>query len=333
MCNLKKYLLILLLLFSYRAKPLGSLDTTLAGTDKSLVVANNWTFDSTPGTYCKGFVSFQNGFTIAPTSTLLFESTVPVIGPINLNRGTLKLTNDLYLGRNASIVGPGWLDPNLHSIYLFDVESITGGTVYIMGPGTFVGNGNILNLDIAGGGALDFAGWPYGTMHNIRIRNASDSSFKTYFGNGCVFDTVTFELAEGTFFDFYWTLIVDGNCHVTGQGSTMRAHTYGAITIASTGSFVVDPQTTLRVSSGGIIFNAASSELMLDNANLEVAITMGFRNGRTVINGLSTIFSLAGCFIVLGDAVNESNDHLLFINPASTLVLASGLSIFYKNIK
>lgn len=332
MCNLKKYLLVLLLLIYSKANAAGTLDTTGTGTDKSVVVTSNWKFD--PSAYAKGFIAFQNGFEVAATSTLLFETPIPISGTIKLNGGTLKLTNDIYLGRSANIQGPGFLDPSGASIYLMDVESITGGTVFLTYAGTFVGNGNILILDSSTGGALDFNhGWGAGGfMHNIYIRNVSNTTFKTKPGDGCGLDNVTLSLVQGTDFDFYWNLVILGNCHMAGP--TTRINRYGYNKITPGAALTIDPETTFRISSGSDIeFDAISSDFVLNSAFLEVDTFMQLRSGRVVIEGASAITGISSNILDIGSGLNIADDCNLFISPGASVTLTNGTDVRYRNLK
>lgn len=330
---LKNIFVLFMFLLKNQVSALGSLDTTLSGTDKSVVVTTNWKFD--PGAYAKGFIAFQNGFEVAATSTLLFETPIPIVGTIKLNGGTLKLTNDIYLGKLATIQGPGFIDPSGASIYLMDIEFITGGTIFVTSAGTFVGNSNILVLDTTTGGALDFNhGWGLGGfMHNVYIRNVSNDSFKTPLGGASGLDNVTLSLVQGTVFDFNWNTAINGNCHITGPSSRFNLNAYTHITAGAT--LTIDPATTLRVGSpgGAIAFDAISSVFLLNSSSLEVNIFMQFRKGRFVIEGASTITGISGNILDIGDGVSESNDNHIFIMPGSTLELESGTEVRYRNFK
>ena len=109
MCNIKKYVLALLLLFFFKANP-HSLDTTLTGTIASRVITYTPTFGDYE--YAKGFIEFQNGFTCTSDpndynglKVPKIGVTAPVAGTVNLSQGCLRLMQDMHLYGSYNIIG------------------------------------------------------------------------------------------------------------------------------------------------------------------------------------------------------------------------------------
>lgn len=324
-----------ILLLKTKAHPLGSLDTTLSGTDKSQFINVPWTFD--PGTYAKGYVTFNNGFSLAADMT--FECNGIVSGDINLNNHNLYLYSDFYLGKAARIVGPGSIWPNGRTIYLLDQESITGGDVHISNPGTIVGNGNTLILDTANGGALHFpATFTEGSLHNLFIRNVNNTSFTTVHTTGynVNFDGVSLEITTNNYVDLNWNITVFGHCQIIGINA--RINSCGTTAMASSSSWEVLSGATFRIapSFGGIFFTDATSEFILNNATLETTWSPGnyFNTpGNIVINGVSKIRSLSGTPFYFGDGISPSNDPNLIIHAGSTLLIDNNTVLKYQCIQ
>jgi len=331
----KKIIFVVLILSLIKTKisALGSLDTTLSGTDKTQFINVAWTFDS--GAYAKGYVTFNKGFSLG--SNMSFGCNGIISGDIKLNNHTLTLTSDLYLGKNARIVGPGSINPATYSMYLLDVEAVVGGTVNVVSNGTIVGNGNYLSLE--SGGAINFTtGWQEGSLHNLFIRNANHTSFTTnnslgYFTN---LDSVSFEISTNDYIDLNWNVKIWGHCQIMGEGA--RLNSCGTTHITTASSLEVMPNTTFRIcpSHGGIFFLDPTSEFMLDNATLEFNWWAGsYINtmGRFVVNGFSTIRSLIGDIIYFGDGASATNDPNIVIYPGSNLFIDNRTTVKYQCIK
>ena len=61
----------------------------------------------------RGWVRFNNGFTIMPQGTVSMDTLTTVSGPIDLrDTGLLKLNNDLYLSHNVTLTAGGYIKGN-----------------------------------------------------------------------------------------------------------------------------------------------------------------------------------------------------------------------------
>lgn len=309
--------------------------------DKAITVTWTPTFTGGPNPNVHGFVNLQAGFNISNTitTTVLFAANQPVVGNINLQGQTLKLTADMYLGRGANFVGPGFVLPNGFSIYFQDDATVSAGKVYVMGTGTFVGGG--ANWVLSSPGSLDWFQWADGTMRNLTILNVSNSTFKTYQSTGSGTDglsliNVNFNLVPGTSFTFNWQTPITGTCGIHGTESTFSI-SENVFFIQDSSTLYVAPDVTLALANpaGGIGFTDNSSVLLLDNANLIAANTNNparFFFGQLAINGNSFIGSLFGAPLEIGQPlIGAAADHEIVIYPGSTLTLGERLNLLYQN--
>jgi len=333
--SIKKYACLVFIIFIFliktKSNAAGSLDTVLSGTDKSQFLDITWNFD--PGTYARGYVTFNNGFSLG--SNMTFECNGVVSGNIRLNNHVLTLYGDLYLGRGATLVGPGIINPQLHSIYLLDVASVTG-TVNISSSGTIVGNGNYLVLNP--GSVLNFnTGWLGGSLHNLNIRNVNHTTLITnhngYFTN---FDGVSLEITPNNYVNLNWDVNVMGHCQIMGQDA--RFDSSGTTYMYASSTWEILPNTTFRISpsNGGVFFIDPTAQFILNNATFELNWWPGGyfnTNGRFVVNGFSTLRSLTGTPIYFGDGASAANDPNIIIYPGSTLFIDDRTTVKYQCIK
>lgn len=339
MKNIKVIFIVLFLLFkTTNVYPIGSIDTTLTVTDKSVYFKYIPTFDNgSPVTYVKGFVSFLNGFDLRLGATINFGSVASVNGNINLHHGTLQLTNDLYFGNFATINGPGSINLNGHFIQLSNESMIANGDIHIVGSGGFAGNGNILNLQ----SKLIFDQLPDErptfTLDNITIMyvdNLRTFSVRTRdFSHPIKMCFINAGLLLYTFpGDTPAPFVVNGSLDVLGSTKILGPSKQ----ITCKYPIIIDQGATLTIGNdvifdigptSSINFQDASGSFVLDNATLEFETSTTIKTGNFIVQGNSIISSPSfGGPFYFG---SPSQDPTLIINPGSTLTVADRTTVIY----
>ena len=335
----KKYFYcFVLFLLKAKAYSIGSFDTTLTVTDKSICFKYIPTFDNGfPITYIKGFVSFLSGFDLRLGATINLGSVAPVNGNINLNHGTLQLTNDLYFGNFATINGPGAINLNGHFIQLSNETTIANGDVHITGFGGFRGNGNILNLQAK----LIFDQLPDErptfTLNNINIMyvdNLRTFSIRTRdFFHPIKMYFISTNILMYTFpgntpapLVFGGALDILGSSKILGFGLQMTCqypitiHQGAALTIDKGVIFNIGPNSSIN-------FKDTSGSFVLNNAMLEFENTTTFKTGNFIVQGNCILSSPSVgrpfCFD------GSSQDPTIIINSGSKLTIADRTTVIY----
>ena len=329
-------IIILLLLLKTKASAQGSLDTTITGTPKSVYLNTHVpTFD--PGAYVKGFVSITDGFYISSGSTLSIGTVAPVGGYINLNGGTLILTDHLHLD-DAIIVGPGTINPNGYKIYFGPFTTFQTGTIVISSNGFFEGNGGRINMSTA---TLDFSNNSAPIFRNLIFDNITSTSFifntVINISFSLTLDGVTFNMSPNAKIMCPTVVYLYGACVFYGRGGYVSFPAIG--TIGSNASLTIGSNVTLHgndpYDSYGFVLQGPSSTnnstLQLDNATLEFQqLTNAILTCDLVINGDSTIVSLDNkAPLAVGGA---TKDQRIIINPGSTLNIAHNTRVVYNGI-
>lgn len=151
------------------------------GSESLVSVQSFFTFPENPGILAGdnimlGFGWFKNGFALQNSATeCTFNDVFPVSGTVNLNGGTLILSQDLLFKNVVDLQGWGVIQGNSHSIELCssitqlpsNADSFDNTTIYLnadltitstltfKNDCTIVGNGNTLFLDQNGGMYID----------------------------------------------------------------------------------------------------------------------------------------------------------------------------------
>lgn len=310
------------LLFDQKLYTLGTLDTTLTATDKSQFLNVTWNFDS--GAYAKGYVTFNSGFSLG--SDMTFGCNGVVCGNIALNGHILTLNSDMYLGKAATFVGPGSINPQGYSIYLLDSASVSGGTVHVVSSMTLVGGGNYFSF--SGGGILEIDAGFFGSIHNTIFYNVSSSNFITH---ASAFFTnlfgVTFAMQAGGVFDLYLPNNIVGQTKFIGNGATVNVHDKSIVQAAS--SLYIGPNTILRGPAGcDIQFVNSTSDITFDGGTIDLHVSNQWQFGRMIIQGNSTV-KTNGYSLILGDGISLGNDIDLVIFPGAMLSVDDRSTIQY----
>lgn len=338
---------VLFLLFKTKVLSFGSIDTTMAGNpDAAYVTFGVYPYPPVfdPNTYVKGFAAFLWGFAVPSGSKLRFGSTAPVRSMISLNGGnvfnppgTLELTDDLYLGNNTTIGGPGTIILNGHFIHLSSEILINNGDVHITGSGGFAGNGNVINLQ----SKLIFDQLPDErpsfTLDNITLK---------YVSNVHTFQVNTIDPAHPIRMSFIdttlmlYTFVLDtpaplvfgGSLDILGSskilGTGLKMTCQYPITIHQGSTLTIDNGVTFDIGpNSGINFRDASGSFVLNNATLDFESTTTFKTGNFVVQGSSIISSTSsGRRFYFG---GSGQDPTITINPGSKLTVADGTTVMY----
>ena len=166
----------LICLLSSLVLPL-QVDAVVKGTESAVSVQPFFTFPASDSDNSMlGFAWFKNGFALEDaTTTCTFDCVYPVSGQINLNGGTLCLSQDLLMKNIVDMQGWGTVFGHDYSLDLcssvthlpnnadlFDNTFISinnditlTSTLTFKGDCTLVGNGNTIFLDIDGGLYVD----------------------------------------------------------------------------------------------------------------------------------------------------------------------------------
>lgn len=325
----KKIIVFLILLLKTKTGFSATIDTTnLAAFPQSVYVETPVTFYA--GDFVKGFVAFKNGFIIDSGATIPFGSVGTVDGIIDLGGGTLQLTNDLYLGTNASINGGGNIDLQGYSIFL-SAFTLVQGPVNIISTGSFIGNGNTLDVSAA---YLNLTAAAV-LFYDMKINGLSaffPFGLKTLAGNVISLSNVTLQMINymGSPYVLDANIAYHGDCHISGISSTMSCQ--GSIFSSDQGaSLSIDEHTTLRLNSTGISIQGSmiAQNFQLNNSTLEIGASNTFINNIIfTINGNSRISSLSPSFqFKIGDSGTNVR---LVINPGSKLIVDDNTTIIYQ---
>jgi len=352
MCNFKKYLLSLLLLFSYRASP-HSLDTTLTGTLASRVITYSPKFGEYE--YAKGFIEFTNGFTCTSDPTNYTATKVPQIGVnipvagiIDVSQGAIKLTDDLYLGDSTRIISAnalpsttnakGCIFLNNNTLYLDSDLTLTAGYLFFPQSGVIDGQGHSIFLD---GGALGFDGyWADASLSTITLRNMTIHNARagdwweppapySFIHNSnvrFVFDNVTF-ICKQTSSPLFFTcdsIDIIRQTRFEGKGGYILFKNWNGVNIHQTSRLYVGPgnNISLWIRSGDVSFADKSSEIYLDTAALQPTLyNPNWTHGTILINGICGLVCDAAAMTLGGTSVDDDMDILFF--PGSRWQLRS----------
>lgn len=322
----KIIVIVLILLLKTKAGAIGTIDTTqivhFLSTDPVP------TFD--PGAYVKGAIYFDNGFSLTSTATLPFGSLGTVNGTIALNNGTLKLTRDLYLGSNVTLLGPGFIDPANHSIFFSDHATIQGA-IFINSSATstnkpvyFKGNNN--TLSIRNGRFITI------TPHLFYIEKMTMSGIRNYAVNTSNFSpyvlyatnsTFIFEGSPGETINLSSStdsggINFFGECKLCGNGQKTSCQFISGGTPIAT--LIIDDLILMINSS--LVAGNNGGYITLNNSKLEFfnLIEVPYEIGITplIINGI--------CSLKSQQPINIYNCDII-INPASTLIIDNNTTI------
>lgn len=140
----KRYVVKIFLLASSFFSILNA-DTPITGISATVYQAYHQVFHS-GGCLVQGFVSLDNGFTVLPGAYAVFDTFVPVNGPIDLREtGILTLIDDLNLGSNVTFSSGGIINGRGCTIFLGDSLTIPSNKIIHIGNNTTIdGRGNAL---------------------------------------------------------------------------------------------------------------------------------------------------------------------------------------------
>jgi hypothetical protein len=301
------YLIAPCLLLFCASNSLLSTTYDTSGSNNTYYVSGTNTFAA--GEYAKGFVKFANGFDLTIGNTTEVAITEAVSGTINLNCGTLKISQDLHLAEGAVIKGPGdiWCVGNA-SIILEGNATITTGRVRTIeysassgGVMSINGNGYSLTLDSGSNGAislvpnaLGFSAQTRCFLKNLILLNVSTATLIP--GNSNTWNNLTLEdctlYMSGNSTIAWSSIYINRNVNfVTKKGSSLLLEVC-ATYIGQASRLYISPDTIFMVSflqsivelgfnysffrDTPIMFTDSSSELFLDSCTLYFAFYGGF---------------------------------------------------------
>ncbi|MCB9493379.1 MAG: hypothetical protein H6679_03830 [Epsilonproteobacteria bacterium] len=340
----------------------------------SIIAKTSISYNTTPivfanGDSVAGFVYFQDGFSVPSTGTMTLGTAGEVNGKIDLNNGTIVLTDDLYLGSSAEITGTGFIVGNGHTIHLSGPLIITSRVklrnnaqetrIKVNGNGNAIEfrNFGVLDMDVGPAQPKVFVDYMDLTLKNLNADFAGNlGSFAQRgadtvlsFENCKLFGAETPALAGGSFsFSLNADITIRGLVEFAATGASTPFFSKSAL-----GKMRIEPFSTLRldknvfflfgISSGagisGPIFESRESILALDNCNFQSANgspdPIILERGTMVIDGLVALSKNGLPDWVFGDGVSEDGDIDVIVNPGSEIRMKffTGNRLIYNNSK
>ena len=301
------------------------------GTVFAKYVTNHYVFHN--GAWnARGWIRFNNGFTVMPQATVLMDTLTTVSGVIDLrDTGVLSLNNDLYLAHNVTLTSGGYIegtagmggqantifmggDLTLASDNYAKVLHITGGWQTNANSGDLVidGCGHTLNI---GSQAQIFVDQNITlTLRNMTIKTSPASFLKpaiqlASMGSKLALDNVMFDLGADFQFD-QGQLFIHDEVAVTGTSAFIYSSpkpsyiTSGATWSFETGTtFSIAPATYTdqpftagtATSNNFIVLADQSAALSLNNCSLKTTFTGArFTKGMVLFDNKVALDTQAG---------------------------------------
>lgn len=310
----------------------------------------------------RGFGAFESGFTLTNASTTcLFTSLFPVSGPINLNGGTLNLSQSMFLDSAADLQSAGIINGNNWrlvlpgKVSLFNAPSTTmtwGLTlngvklcmqsdvsfnvpVTIQGVCEIQGNGYSLTLNNASG--ISIASGATLLMQDVVVKNVSGTKI------GFAATTSVLQLQ-----DVVWCMsantsiatgyfMVLGNWWINGpyalsynSGQTSTINSNAQIAMGYGSTFNYSPSNSAQ---NLLAFTDNTSKFLLNSATL-TASTVGLAliKGFLIVDGKSYLTSNGtntATGITIGDGI-AADDLIIEVLPGANVQVAGYVG--YKNV-
>lgn len=305
-----------------------------------------------------GFGWFQGGFTLQDLNTsCTFNSVYPVSGTVDMNGGTLYLSQDLTLANVTQLNGLGTIIGNGHSIEF--CESVTllpanlklikdlniflndpiecTSTVTVQGNCQIISNGAVLDLT-SGRFIIDTNSSLL--LQNMRVSGVGNDNIS------CVDDTghlILNNLIVSLSGDMHF---IYGNILFQNTVSIMGNYVYW---YDSAQSSEIDDKSTLSFDGGStiqigrkivggpdpLIFYGDESVLACGECTFMVTGSgIGLQRGRVELNK-NVIIDVASsdttCGIILGNGIDSTQDITLYLGAGSNTVFQSG-ALTYNNV-
>jgi len=296
----KKFIILFILLAAVcQAAPF------LDGTSSLVYSSVHKVFHAAGGAQSKvqGFVFLDNGFTILPDASAVFDTSVPVFGAIDLREtGTMTLANDLMLGSNVTLSSGGGLSGNGNSLILGNNLTLpTTKILHIMSDTKIDGQGHTLTMGELGQIFVD-------NNVTLTLQNmVFKSGYKTAVfppvrcagpGSKCALDNVVIQ-PTGDISFYQGQLYIHNNVFFTGTSALVYTSSQSSF-ITSGATLYFDKSTTFSfmpctMSNQQIIMADVTSKLVLDGASLNVSNTgMRLNNGMLLCDNKVSLDSVSG---------------------------------------
>ncbi|KKQ11886.1 MAG: hypothetical protein US22_C0010G0003 [candidate division TM6 bacterium GW2011_GWF2_36_6] len=250
--------------------------------------------------------NFKNGFKIPAGKTILFNTTLPVSGLLDLS-GTLSLYSDLYLDTGLIYSGIGRISGNSHAVHLGGKFTIPNSNFIHIGSDTIIeGHGNAINLS-------DNAEILIDDNVTLTLRNIVINNSKNGVGNPAIkltsnrsklaLDNAVLNMAN----DFYvdrGQLFIHNDVSFSGTNALVYRSTVPSyITSKSTLNFDINSIFDFRPSTTGmpsllakdlLFMQDATSQLYLNGSTLKTTMTgMRLTKGQIIFDNRVSFTSAA----------------------------------------
>ncbi|MFC1841520.1 hypothetical protein ACFLYA_00445 [Candidatus Dependentiae bacterium] len=302
------------------------------------------------------FAALDAGFKIDNSSaTGTFDSVFPVSGDIELNSGTLEITNDILLDSTAEIITFGNITGNNHTfemsrsttglrctgtnknITASDITLILNSDIEIKdcqlnfdGNATINGRGNSISfsetgaIKILSNASLLMKDVIIKDLNNTKIENVDSTSTMTV-------QNVTFVLCDDFSFN-NGQLNIKDECKIYGQGYTFSYQSTSSSTICENSKLILQDNTTFcydptNESKTLITMDSKSSQIILNGATLHTTKGIELTKGTMVVNNNSSIINdsvTTENAIIFGDGSSSSNNFDIQWKPAACLDIGTG---------
>jgi hypothetical protein len=319
--------------------------TTIVFEEDSVVLSN--------GDLAKGFVRFDDGFSVPADASVTLSVISPVKGEINLNTtGKIVLSSDLFLASNVTLPSGGVVDGQGNVIFLQGNLTIPRGKKLKIAGNTIIdGQGHELifeeeSTDVVGG-VMSIDG-PVGT--SLTLRNIIIKGLKNYTGSRSIkfgvaanqkliLDNVVVHLVG----DYTFT---GGKCNVCNGVIISGAHTLNFrssydLTIEKNATLMLDIDVIFKYhpedkKKTHVVMLDQTSILFLNGCTINTPRTQGLVltkghvivDHKSYIDGNSAVRAVQG--IIFGDGTEENNV-LIDIMPAASLEVNEGI-LTYNNV-